>query len=273
MNEWDGSANFSAYTEVEALANYRSGRALDAYRDERLQKYEPYVRFFRALGVPPDGLRVVDIGAGSSAFLYQLERSGVLLAGTALELSVSRHEFAERWRHDAGFYRVTNICSNFADVRLSPGGFDRVSVLDDTYLYLRPESEDYPSLLLGAAHEALTPGGSLVLDFRNDLPLARAMAPEGRTFETDLPASNAFSRAVYRQWSSRDGRWLRNESTYFSEDRERRHKVEVTEVCDVDALAVSLPAYGYSDVSLYGDLAMTAFDAEKSARAIVVAKK
>jgi len=225
LNAWDGTTNVSAYDEVEAMSNYATQTELEAYRSERLDKYEPYVRLFRALGVPAGGLRVVDVGSGSSAFLYGLERAGMLCNGLAIERSPTRHEFAERWREDEGFRAVTNVKANFADVELDRAAFDRFSVIDETYLYLRPQDEAYPALLFAAARNALVPDGMLVLDFRNDAPIVAQMAPSGREFTIELPETNAFASASYRQRPNANRTLLRNESTYVARDGATREKV------------------------------------------------
>src|SRR4051812_44420417 len=103
MNAWDGRLNVVAYDEVEAMSNYPTQAELASYRAERLRRYEPYVRFFAELGVPGGGLRIVDVGSGSSAFLYALERAGMLREGLGIELSTTRHAFAERWREEENF--------------------------------------------------------------------------------------------------------------------------------------------------------------------------
>lgn len=272
MSAWDGRENVYAYDDVEAMSNYATRADLDAYRGERLEKYEPYVGLFRMLGAPDDGVRVVDVGSGSSAFLYALERAGLLRRGVAIERSATRHEFARRWAEDEGSRRVTNIRANFADVELEPAAFDRFSVIDETYLYLRPQDDTYPELLFATAREALAPGGMLVMDFRNDAPAVARMATSGREFTVDLPETNAFSSASYRQLPSADRRLLRNESTYVARDGTTREKVEITEVCDVPALARTLSESGFAVVTVYGDLARSPFDPVSSPRAVIVAQ-
>lgn len=273
MNAWDGKTNVSAYDEVEAMSNYATQSELEAYRRERLNKCKPYVRLFRALGAPTSGLRVVDVGSGSSAFLYALERAGMLQSGLAIERSATRHEFAERWREDEGFRRVTNVQANFAGVELESAAYDRISVIDETYLYLRPQDDAYPAMLFAAARRALAPGGTLVMDFRNDAPVVAEMAPDGLEFTVDLPETNAFASASYRQLPSVDRRLLRNESTYLARDGTTREKVEITEVCDVPALAASLSDGGFAAVTVYGDLARAPFDAASSPRAVIIAQR
>jgi SAM-dependent methyltransferase len=273
MTGWEPRTNFEAYEDVESFDNYQTEEALRAYRRERLQRHEPYVALLARLGAAPDGLDVVDVGAGSSAFLYALAAAGLLRRGVGVELSASRHAFAERWRLDEEHTRIENVQANFVDLTLPAGSFDRFTAIDDTYLYLRPEDNRYPGLLLEAALSALRPGGILLLDFRNDLALAREIPREGREFDVDLPPTNAFATAHYRQVPSEDRRQLLNESVYVSRSGEERRKVEITEVCNVDALAETARDVGFASVRAYGDLELAPFDAETSPRGVVVATK
>jgi SAM-dependent methyltransferase len=272
-SSWDGAVNFSSYDAVEAASNYATEAELDAYRVERLRRYKPHVELLQKLGVPDGGLRVVDVGSGSSAFLYALERAGILAQGIGIELSRSRHEFAERWRTDTGFERVTNVLGDFAGTQLPPASVDRFTVLDDTYLLLRPEDGSYPELLLDLAYRALVPGGLFIAAFRNDAPLAADMANGERSFWVELPESNAFRYALYRQQVSADGRTLRNESIYITRDLQETRKVEITEVCDVGALAAHLEQSGFATPALYEGFSMNEFDLEHSAQVVVLAKK
>jgi SAM-dependent methyltransferase len=273
MTAWGPRTNLEAYEDVESLENYSSEAEVRAYRRERLEKQAPYVNLFRRLGAPADGLDVVDIGAGSSAFLYALAAGGLLRRGLGVELSPSRNAFAERWRLDEGFTCVENVQANFVDLTFPPTSFDRFTAIDDTYLYLRPEDDRYPALLLEAAHRALRPRGILLLDFRNDLPVAREIPAEGRSFGVALPSTNAFASAHYHQVPADDRLQLLNESVYVSRAGSVRKKTEITEVCDVDALVESARNAGFTSVNPYGDLSLAPFDAEQSPRGVVLATK
>jgi SAM-dependent methyltransferase len=273
MSAWDGRLNVVAYDEVEAMSNYPTQVELASYRGERLRRYEPYVRLFAELGVPAGGLRIVDVGSGSSAFLYALERAGMLRDGLGIELSTTRHAFAERWREEENFERVTNVRADFTRVGLEPSSYDRVTAIDETYLYLAPQDATYPARLLSVAYDALATGGMLVLDFRNDMPVAKTLPPRGREFQVALPATNAFETATYRQIPSPDGRLIRNESRYVGRDGTVREKVEITEVCDVRTLTDALSGVGFESVTTYGDLSRSPFEADDSPRAVIVARK
>jgi hypothetical protein len=270
---WDGTVNFSAYAEVETASRFASEEALETYRAERLARCAVQVEFMRAQGVPAGGLRVADVGSGSSAFLYALERADLLDHAIGIELSESRHRFAEQWRLSAGFGRVTNVCSDFVRVVLDQNAFDRFTVLDDTYLYLSPESDRYPARLFDVALGALTAGGLFVASFRNDVPLAAAMPGEGRSFWVELAPSNGFTYALYRQDPSPDRRVLRNESRYIGRDSSEARKVEITEVCDANGLVEDLLAAGFAGAAAFDGFCDVPFDVDRSRQAVVVARK
>jgi SAM-dependent methyltransferase len=269
---WDGTANLSAYADVESIENYGTAAQMRTYREERLGFHARQVEFVRGLGVPANGLRIVDVGSGSSAFLYALDRAGLLAHGLGIEVSPSRHAFAERWRTDEQFTRVTNVCANFRDVPFDAASLDAFTVLDETYLYLRPEGDDYPSVLLERAAHALVPAGHFIAAFRNDAPFVKHMEGQ-RTFRIDLPESNPFRYALYRQDASADGRTLRTESVYIARDAGERRKVEFTEVCDVDELGGRLLARGFSQVDRYADFVFAPFDPNSSPNLVLVARR
>jgi SAM-dependent methyltransferase len=265
--------NFSAYDGVESLAQYSTPAALAAYRGERISRYARHVDFFRTLGIPAGGLRVVEIGSGSSAFLYALEESGMLAAGVGIELSQSRHEFAERWRTDAGYRRVTNVRGDFAAASLEGASFDRFVVIDDTLLLLRPENPSYPTQLTASAHRLLNQNGRFVAAFRNEARAASQLPRDGRSFWVELPDTNAFRYALYRQEFQPSSETVLNESIYLARDGRESRKVEVTDARDVSALVEVLRAAGFRRVLTYGDLSMTPFSQQNSDRVVVVGEK
>jgi hypothetical protein len=128
-------------------------------------------------------------------------------------------------------------------------------------------------LLLERAHRALEPGGLLIAAFRNDAPIVETMPAGGRSFWVELPDSNAFRYALYRQQSNADRRLLRNESIYIGRDLQETRKVELTEVCDIAELAESVTAVGFASVDLYEGFSFEPFDPQRSPHVVVVAQK
>ena len=74
--------------------------------------------------------------------------AGILEKGVGIELAKKRWEFAEKWKFDENFNRVTNINENFADVKLEKNKFDFFICIDNTFTYLGPENNKYPELML-----------------------------------------------------------------------------------------------------------------------------
>jgi len=110
LNNYIGNdLNYKAYENIEDLSNYKSDLELELYRNERLKLYSTHVNFIKN-NITVDSLRVVEVGSGSSALLYALEKSNMLTESSlGIEFSNSRYKFAERWREDCSFKNVNNV--------------------------------------------------------------------------------------------------------------------------------------------------------------------
>lgn len=269
---WDGQVNFVAYDEVEELQRYRDAQALAAYRTERLNAHTDHVAFVRA-HASDRVVRVVDVGSGSSALLYALHLAGVLGEGVGVELSRSRHVFAEQWKRDLGCTTVTNVCGDVTAARLAPGRTDLFLVVDNTFSYLAPEHPDYPARVVRAARETLVRDGLLVIEINNSLPTIAAMTDDTITFWKELSASNAFRYALYRRSIHRQRNLLRTEGRYIARDGTEKQKVELSTVYTYDALVVLLVAHGFRPRAAYGSFRQEPFDAASSDRLVVVAAR
>jgi SAM-dependent methyltransferase len=270
---WDGRANLTSYEKVEAPANYRSPAELESYRAERLAFGATRARFALTQSAAPSPTKVVEVGAGSSALLYAMEADGTLEHATAIEISPSRHAFAERWKSDKGFQRVQNRCADFAAVTLDRDETDLFLCLDNTFSYIGPEDATYPRKLIDTARAALRPGGTLVIEIHNQEKVINALRENERQFWLELPATNAFKFALYRQTFDRAKNWLRSESIYLGESGDQRRKVDLEAVYDRTALGALLTAASFENLQFFGDYDGNEFDTSRSDYLIVLAHK
>jgi len=271
--EWNGKLNLSAYDDVERLDNYSTQAELAAYRSERLAKSEEMVEFIRKQITQTSGVRVVEVGSGSSALLYALEQQGVLGTSVGIDLSRSRHEFAERWRVEGGFQKVKNIQGSFADVQLEDRAFDLFLVVNQTFCLLAPENDAYPDLLLKTAHHALRRGGIFIVEIHN-LQRALAKMPDGtRSFWHELPQTNPVKFAMYRQDYDQAMRVIRSESVYIFRDSREKRKVEFLRFYSKADLCDLIERNGFTRLTCYGDYSSNPFREDESEYLIVVAEK
>ncbi len=271
--DWNENKNFSSYDQVEAPDNYRSVEEMDSYRRERLAFCGLRAEFLLTgcgATVPVD---VVEVGAGSSALLYSLSNLGMLKSGVAIELSESRHRFAERWREDKDFQNIVNHCADFAQIKHEPKSKDIFVCIDNTFSLIGPENAAYPQRLVDLAFDALRPGGSIVIEIHNQEKVFAAMHEDQRQLWIELPETNAFKFALYRQTRNRTKNLILSETIYLRRDGAERRKADMEIAYTRPMLEVLLRDVGFADFQFMGGYDGAEFDPAKSEYLIVVARK
>ena len=116
-----------------------------------------------AAGVTP-GEVVADIGAGTGLFTRLFARRvGPQGRVYAVDISQPFVENILRSARDQGLANVEGVVNSHTDVSLPPASID-LAFLVDTYHHF-----EYPMSMLSSIHQALKPGGRLiVIDFRRD---------------------------------------------------------------------------------------------------------
>ena len=115
----------------------------------------------KALNIRP-GMAIADIGSGTGLFT-RLFSPAVGPEGTVYAVDIARNFIDEIMRQSsaAGMDNVIGIVNSHKDVQLDPASIDLAFVCD-TYHHF-----EYPRTILRSIHEALRPGGSMVIiDFR-----------------------------------------------------------------------------------------------------------
>lgn len=185
--------------------------------------------------------RVVDIGCGTGSFAVRLAAAGVEVvgvdpAGASLDLARAK-PYADRviWLHgDATMLAGRHVA---ADLAVLTGNVAQVFVDDEDW-----------AVTLDAVHDALAPGGWLVLETRR--PEARAWQEwDGQSSAGTLPNGSSYSSQMrvtavelplvtFEVVTVIDGEQLRSESTLRFQARDEveadlvRHGFEVEQVRD-----------------------------------------
>ncbi len=262
--------NFDSYSQVESLESFKDGKELDSYRNERLSKYREYVNFFQNHSEHVNGLRVVEIGSGSSALLYAMEQRGLLLESVGIDASLSRYKFAEKWKEDWGFTKVKNVNNEFMKVSLSKNYYDLYLVVDNTFSYLYPESREFPFELLRQAYNCLKKGGFLVIEISNYTSFL--VTHDQRTW-VRLPPSNPFRYALYHKSYLQRDNLVKSESIYISREGQEKSKIELSYVYNVDSLSRLLSESRFKVKGIYCNFNSSPFIQEDSPCLIVIARK
>lgn len=261
-----GESNRVAYDGIEQISSFASEEALRGYRRARIAKYKAAVEFMSLRS--PAATAVLEVGSGSSALLYALAQAGCLREGLGIELSRSRHEFAERWKRDEGETRVTNVNGSFDEVEMASSRWDWFAVIDNTFTYLYPEDASYPAQLLGKAFKTLNREGRVLLDVINYAK--RVPGVDYRQWaqfaDTDPYAFGLYSSRVENGINS-------DESIFIKRDGSQWRKREQSKVYSLTELTSLLESCGFVVDEVFGNLAEQPYAALESDRLVVVAGK
>lgn len=272
---WDPAVNLSAYQEVEAASNYGSAEELLRYRSLLLDKSRPAADCVRTIVGSGAPFRVLEICAGSSRLLFALEALGAIQQAIGVEVSRSRHDFAEHWKHDLKSDRVQNILSAADRYHFTETGLDVVVMIDGALSYIYPCGDKMPGDILGRAFDALSPGGKVLLEFdvlsaeKTDI-LRRDGSYRNWYYGHE---KDAFRFALYEtrvlDWEQMV---VENCSIYLprsgGEDRVKR---EHYKYYSPDELSVLLSGIGYS-TEFFGSFGLTAVGAQSSSLIVVATK-
>ena len=172
--------NLTAYGDVESLDRFTQ-ESFRAYCDTKLRECDPEVALLLKHCVNERWqARVCEIGSGSSKLLYRLEKEGLLREGVGVEVSLSRHKFAEAFKTYAGSRHVQNIHGSFLD--LQPlAGFDAVIAVDIVFQLIAPLFATAESATLNWIWRSLRPGGYLLLELRELKEIAALFSASGQS--------------------------------------------------------------------------------------------
>jgi SAM-dependent methyltransferase len=271
---FNGIINFSSYSDVENLSRFPDHAAIEKYRNERLSIYRPAANFlFRV--AKKKRATVIEIGSGSSALLYALNEIGALEFGIGIEISPTRHQFAEKWKEDSACRNILNYHGDFLQFSFPEAVCEFFLVVNDTLVYIEPEGEAHFSALFRSANRALDVNGRLVIEVPNGTSdFYRTLKNELIvSYRRDLAASNAFASAHYEQTFDPKTNRIRNVSVYFSRDGGQVSKTDIAYLFTLDRLKEILAFYGFDVESIYGDLTGQEWSPRSSKSLVVVAKK
>jgi SAM-dependent methyltransferase len=256
---WDRAVNLAAYVEVEADSNYATPEALSNYRQLMLQKSAPPAALIEKLVYQGNKLRILELCSGSSRLLYALDGRGLLAEGYGVEVSPSRHRFAEKWKEALGANRIHNIESDIGAYRITHDNLDVAVMIDGALSYIYPCDPELPLRVLSDVHRSLRVGGKVVLEF--DVLSRRqidAIQREGRVRTWNKgDDKDAFIYALYQ---TEPVDWKRmvfqNTSIYLPRDSAKEKvKREIYKFYSTEEIAELLDAAGF-DAEFFGSFAM-----------------
>lgn len=202
--------------------------------------------------------RILDLGCGPGRHLEALERRG--LAAVGLDLSAALLESARgRLAHPL------LVRGDMRDLPCRADVFGWVLVMFTTFGYFPEEGQN--DRVLSEIARVLAPGGWLVLDLHNARETRRRLVPRSSRTVDGL-------RVEERRWVEADGRFLRK-TTSVSEPRTGgvRSYDERVRLYEEPEIGAMLSGHGFDVVERWGGYDASAFEAERSRRLLILARR
>jgi len=158
--------NLSCYNDVENLSNFKNKIQIQKYRTTKLNGCKKTIKFIKKqFSKPHKKIKVFELGSGNSKLLYALSLQGMISTAYGIEISLSRFEFAEKWKSDLKINNVQNINANILDMDLSKFfNIDLFICVDIAIQFLDPMRKNNVYKLLKHVFKILNENACIILE-------------------------------------------------------------------------------------------------------------
>jgi|10_taG_2_1085330.scaffolds.fasta_scaffold42830_2 SAM-dependent methyltransferase len=241
--------NLTAYANHETT--FTSQQELNNYRQSKLQKVTKNINFIRQeLG--NNRIDALEIASGNSKFLYALHKQGLLEKGYGIEISNSRHRFAEEWKSLLNIKNVTNIHANILEFDFDTlPKFDVVYCVDLGLQLIAPLGNKADTFILQQAYNKLKMGGKIILELDDHNRVLTSMHNDEVKLWQEFDAPDPWR---YMLWHCVDEKenLLRLKKTFIQRDLSKLSFSEVVLKNYSRQNAVNmLQEHGFGDIQVY----------------------
>ena len=257
----------NAYKDVENLNNFDE-ISLKKHRIKRLQDQDYAVNYIKE--AINHKISLLDIGSGSSALAYSLVSENILNYADCVEPSLSRFNFAEKWKKDTQCRNVNNHNIDVANYS-SNRKYNAITIIDNTFSYIGLYYDDNEmSLLVKKLHELLIVGGILIIDVG--------------LYNNFINQINASTNKVVQEFEVEDsvGLWeyrliekniMNIKSTYIDNTYKILKKEENSKIYNLNEIVNLFSNVGFKELSVYSDFNKNSYIENKSDRLTVTFMK
>ena len=161
----DKHVNLVTYDGFEDLNNFRF-KDLEEYRKNKINSAQNQIWFIKKQ-FPNKMISMLELGSGNSRTLYAMENAGILKKGYGIELSESRHKFAELWKKEGNFKKVENFQGDVTKInfeKLLSNSYDLCFCVDVAFQFFEPINKEAPLNVLKNVYNQLNDGGKIILE-------------------------------------------------------------------------------------------------------------
>lgn len=246
--------NLTAYDGYEDMSNYKTPEALEAYRSMLLKRTEKQRDFIKNL-FGGSGINVFEACSGNSRLLYSLSLAGLLEMAIGVEISETRHNFAQLWKADLGIHNVHNECADVTYFAEPPNSWlDLVVCLSNAFLYFEPIHKKAPRWFLEVASKGLVHDGKLLLeirDYHREIEFCKKWGRFGNSIEFE--DGDPFFK-MEQMYSYDSKKKFLTVSNYFARrDGFTSDNTEVFRIYTDEEIRQLLNKCGFKDIQIYPD--------------------
>ena len=243
--------NLTAYDEYELFADVPSTE-ITTYRNKKLKGIEKNAKFASKL-LKKKKSTILEWGSGNSKFLYLMESKGLLNRGFGLEISKSRHEFAESWKKGEGYNKVVNVHTDILDAQHEQyKPYDLLYCVDLTLQFFEPVSVKKTHSVLNDAYRNLTDGGKIVLELDSCERILTAMSDNKVKLWEEFGKPDPWHYSLWDCVYDEESRFLKFDKTFLKRNSsEESHSNIVLRVYSRLEICEILEKIGFKNVRIY----------------------
>lgn len=267
----DKHVNLTAYDDVENLANFTYEEFI-SYCEDKIKSCNKHISFIKNLKIKNHTLEVFEIGSGNSKLLYALEKAEILENGYGVEISPSRHLFAQKFKEYINSKKVTNLNKNIFDIE-DIGKFDLIIAVDIVLQLISPISIDAEKNLMNWIQNNLKEDGYVIFELWSFSKILEQLALSNNDMNIwkEFPSSDPFKYILssIKQDDAGNLQWNKTFIKRASFEESKFHNV--LKPYSKEQIITLLKEYGFKEIKLF-DYWADVDDCEDD-EYIVIAKK
>lgn len=170
--------NYNAYDGYEV---FNDKNIETSYKQSKLESCKKSVEFIHKLF--DDKINVLELGSGNSKLLYNLSLNNLINNAVGVEISESRHQFAEKWKSELNLNNIQNINDDFINYNHQTNYFDLCVCVDLAFQFIEPIKDSGEHLVLQKINNCLNKNGKIILELDGCNKIIEAISVNNKIWE------------------------------------------------------------------------------------------
>lgn len=156
------NTNLKSYQEVEKKSLFGNNKNIKNYRQLALKNQLKMALFIKNF-ISNNHAKILEVGSGNSSLLYALNKICNLKTAEGLEISKSRHMFAQAWKKTKNFKKIINYNKSFEEFKTKRHSYDLL-ICNETFHLISAFNKQYIKKFLSFASKMVKKDGFLIMN-------------------------------------------------------------------------------------------------------------